>query len=113
MNQPLADMLSRRRYDAVIVRVYVDGVSQSSAVRAKAGDVTYDAYAVSEQGQATVTTIKPYNRPYDNASIITARVGDDCEIVVNLATGESRLYVYTEKEDLRDCDGNPIEELPT
>lgn len=109
----LQDILSQRKYDAAITAIYVDGALQSGPVRAKSESVTYDAFALSSSGKASILKGSPYNRPYAKASIITARVGDYCDIVVDLAKGKSRLYVHTEREDLRNCQGDPIEDIPS
>ena len=109
MNQP-----AQQRFDGYITAVYQDGNPISAAVRAKAETITYDAEGVTQDGGSILMSgVAPYNRPYQKASIITARVGDYCDIVLDYASGDSRMYIHTEREDLRDCNGSPIEDLPT
>ena len=100
------------RVDGFITAVYLDGqVPDELPVRGRADDITYDAQFVRLERSATVEDVRPYNRRYKNTSIISANVGDYCDIQINRANGDINVYVHTERDDMRDCDGNPVEDL--
>jgi len=101
-----------QRVDGFIKAVYVDGAKQSTLpVRARAETITYDAEFIRGDVYAREEGFTPYNRRYRNTSIISANEGDYCDIQINRATREVNVYVHTERDDLRDCNGNPVEDL--
>lgn len=105
-------ILSQVRFDGFITGIYLNGTPTQNAVRGRADAITYDAEGSAEGGGAVVSGVTPYNRSFSKASIISAQIGDYCDIIVDRANSTSRLYVSTEKDDLVDCDKNPIEDIP-
>lgn len=100
------------RVDGNIIAVYVKGSRVATPpVRARAADITYDAEFIRKDQFVTKLGFTPYNRRFHNSSIISANEGDYCDVQVNWKTNEANVYVHTERDDLRDCDGNPVEDL--
>lgn len=108
----MSTLITSRVFWGEITGVFVDGAGATSQVRASAETVTYDAVGQDGLSSVNVTNATPYNRAFRKASIITARVGDAVMFQVPHADGvEPRLYVWTEREDHRNCDLEPIEDL--
>jgi hypothetical protein len=100
------------RVDGRITAVYLNDAKQGSEpIRGRAELVTYDATFVRVGKLVKKEKFTPYNRRYTKTSIISARVGDYCDVQINRASGDTQVYVHTERDDLRDCDGNPVEDL--
>lgn len=77
--------------------------------RATARDITYDAVFYGPDRNGTISGFTPSNRRYSTAEMIAAKVNDPVHVRVSRATGETQVYLYTERDALRDCDGNPVE----
>lgn len=108
----MTDIPPFSRIDGRITAVYLDDIEQSGgAVRGRAESITYDATFVRVGKLVKKEKFTPYNRRYIKTSIISARVGDYCDVQINRASGDTQVYVHTERDDLRDCDGNPVEDL--
>lgn len=104
--------LTFSRLDGEITAVLLDGVEQTETpFRSIANRVTYSAIGQRDTAYSELESVVPYNRPYQNASIITAQPGDFCDIIVNRVDGVARLYIHTERDDLYDCERLPIEDF--
>lgn len=100
------------RLDGFITAVYLDGVDQGMGpIRGRAELITYDGVFAEGTRLIQQESFTPYNRRYTKTSIISARVNDYCDVQVSRASGDTQVYVHTERDDLRDCDGNPVEDL--
>jgi len=108
----MTDMPPFARTGGTIIAVYLDGADQGEGpVRGRAELITYDAVFQNANQTVQEFSLTPYNRRYIKTSIISARVGDYCDVQINRASGDTQVYVHTERDDLRDCDGNPVEDL--
>lgn len=95
-----------------ISAVLVNGsASGSTPVRDVAEKITYSVRGVEGGAHNAIVGVVPCNRRFSKARVISAKVGDMCDIRINTSSGETCLYVYTERDDLYDCDLNPIETI--
>ena len=76
-----------------------------------ANTITYSAQGIGPDGVVEVENATPYNRSYNRAELYAAAVNDLVVMQVNRATGDVKLYVWTERDALRNCQGELIEDL--
>ncbi|MHA7814053.1 MAG: hypothetical protein ACX94C_11770 [Phycisphaerales bacterium] len=77
----------------------------------EARNITYRVQASSPEIDFDQSGIEPYNRVHPRCEVHAAEVQDMVLILVNRANhSDYKVVFYTERETLRDCDGNLIEE---
>ena len=108
----MAKLPSFLNLDGTITTIRLNGGAVTDTItRDVAENITYDASFLNNGTLSTVSDMTPCNRRFSKARMITAKVGDMCTIRMNRRNGESCLYVLTERDDLYDCNLNPIEVL--
>lgn len=91
--------------------MWIDGwiTAVQGGPRAIADEITYDARGLGSDGIVEVLAETPYNRAAKFVEILAAEINDMVRFQVNRTTGETRLYVWTERDATYDCDGKPVE----
>jgi len=97
--------------DGQITGVLVGGVLAGDIERDVAEVITYNAVFINDGVRFDILGVVPCNRRFSKARVISARVDDMCTVRVNRQTGKTCLYVFTERDDLYDCNLIPIEVL--
>lgn len=108
----MPDISSFQNIDGVISAIRIDAsVISAPITRDVAEMITYDASFLRDGAFSQVTDMVPCDRRFSKARMISAKVDDMCTIRINRRTGDICLFVPTERDDLYDCDLNPIEVL--